>query len=89
MSGRAMLRVAAAESPSVKWGGLDIGAYEAAPLDPGQALGYDTSQGDVFGTCRQVTTHMSLYAVPPLILSPPCLVLMHGPMHPLDLAANR
>ncbi len=59
-----MLRVAAAESPGVKWGGLDISAYEAGAENPGQALEHDTTEGDVFGMSRQVSTHQSLLCNP-------------------------
>ena len=53
-----MLRVAAAESPSVKWGGQDISAYEAAPSSPAKALDLSTSQGDMFGTSRQASIRL-------------------------------
>lgn len=56
-----MLRVAAAESPSVKWGSIDIGAYEAVQGSPAAALGYDTSQGDLFGTSKHVSPTRSMH----------------------------
>lgn len=57
MSGRALLRVAAAESPGIKWGSLDVSTYDAAAESPAEALSFDTSRGDVFGTSRQARLH--------------------------------
>lgn len=50
-----MLRVAAAESPGVKWGGQDISAYHVASSNPGHALAFTDSKGDMFGTSKQAS----------------------------------
>lgn len=49
-----MLRVAAAETPSARWGGQDISAYDIPTTSPADALQFDSSQGDAFGITRQV-----------------------------------
>lgn len=55
MSSRALLRVAAAESPNVKWGGQDIGAYEPTKGSPAEALDFESSHGDLFGISQHVS----------------------------------
>ena len=59
MSGRAMLRVAAAENPSIKWGGSDVSAYTVSAQRK-SAAGPKTGENDVFGRSLQVTNQTSL-----------------------------
>lgn len=51
------MRVAAAENPSVKWGGSDLGAYEVPSKLPSKIVLDQASEGDVFGRSLQVN-HM-------------------------------
>ena len=48
------MRVAAAENPSVKWGGADLGAYEPHHTLTSSALLGGAITGDVFGKSLQV-----------------------------------
>ena len=53
----ALLRVAAAEHPSIEWGGADVGPYHSGLTDSGRQsdLLHRAAHGDVFGRSLQVT----------------------------------
>ena len=53
----ALLRVAAAEHPSIEWGGADVGPYHSGLTDSGRQsdLLHRAAHGDMFGRSLQVT----------------------------------
>lgn len=60
MSSRALLRVAAAENPAIKWGGSDVSCYTGEKARQRSVLTHQAQGADVFGQSMQVIENVLL-----------------------------